>query len=128
MTNEIYVTDTAILRDIFKALFMTGIPFVPVPKVAGAVFLAATDAAPNTQGAVYTLPDENDVFRIPHMQIDGGFYEILNARVNRIFGLKQTIKSFIGFSTLFLRPLSKVAIASGVAYVAYQQAAARGLL
>ena len=107
---------------------MTGIPFVPVPKVAGAVFLAATDAAPNTQGSVYTLPDEKEVFRIPHMQIDGGFYGILNERVARVFGLSQTIKSFIGFSKLFLPPVTKVAIVSGILYFAYQQAVAKGLI
>lgn len=120
--------ETAILVDIFKAVFMSGIPFVPVSRVAGAIFLAATDATPNTQGATYSLPDEKEVFRIPHMQIDGGLYELLGARVNRVFGLLQTIKTFVAFSQLLVRPLSKVAIVLGIVYFAYQQAAARGLL
>ena len=107
---------------------MTGIPFVPVSRVAGAVFIAATDATPNTQGAIYSLPDEKEVFRIPHMQIDGGFYEVLNKRVNRVFGFAHTVRSFIGYTKLVLGPLSKVAFAAGVAYFAYQQASVRDLL
>lgn len=65
---------------------MAGIPFTPVPKIAGAIVLAATDGAPNTNGAAYTLPDERDVFRIPHVELNEGVYGLLQARAKRIRG------------------------------------------
>ena len=62
---------------------MTGIPMVPVERVAGAIFLAATDGEKNTNGAAYTLPDDREVFRIPPVEIDEGVYLLLKQRVLR---------------------------------------------
>lgn len=56
----------------------------PVPKIAGAIVLAATDATPDTNGSAYTLPDEREVFRVPHVQLDEGVYKLVHNRVARL--------------------------------------------
>ena len=55
----------------------------PITRIAGAIFLAATDEE-ETGGSVYTLPDEREVFRIPFEDVDQGVYKLLNDRVIRL--------------------------------------------
>lgn len=68
---------------------MSGIPFVPVPKVAATIILAATDPSPESQGATYTIPDEQSVIRIAHQEIGDGVYKLLSDRVKRVMGYVQ---------------------------------------
>lgn len=79
------VKDTAIVPTAMK-VFMAGIPLTPVPRISGAIFLAATDATPDTNGAVYVLPDEGEVFRVPHVQLNEGVYALINNRAKRYIG------------------------------------------
>ena len=65
-------------------VIMAGIPLVPVERVAGAVFRAATDKDPETIGAAYTLPDDRQVYLIKDTNIDEGVYGMLTERVKRI--------------------------------------------
>ncbi|PAV18792.1 NAD(P)-binding protein [Pyrrhoderma noxium] len=85
-----WFADTAIVPAGFK-LFMSGIPFVPVPKVAATIILAATDPSPESQGATYTIPDEQSVIRIAHQEIGDGVYKLLSDRVKRVMGFRQTM-------------------------------------
>lgn len=62
---------------------MSGIPLVPVPRIAGAIILAATDTTPNTAGSAYVLPDDREVFRIPPMHLTEGVYGMINERARR---------------------------------------------
>lgn len=64
-------------------LALAGVPMVPIYKVAGAMFLAATDEEPGSLAAAYTLPDEREVFRIPPIEINEGVYQIMNDRAKR---------------------------------------------
>ena len=65
---------------------MTGIPFVSVEKVSRTIILAATDPAPESHGAAYTIPDERQVIRIAHQEINDGVYLLLSNRVKRLMG------------------------------------------
>lgn len=64
-------------------LALAGVPMVPISRVAGAMFLAATDEEPGSHGAVYSLPDEREVFRVPHVELNEGVYQIMNDRAKR---------------------------------------------
>ncbi|KAI5120352.1 hypothetical protein M0805_009427 [Coniferiporia weirii] len=94
-----WFADTPILPVAFK-LFMTGIPMVPVPRAAGAIFLAATDGAPDTNGAAYTLPDEREVFRISHPEINENIHALIASRVKRHWGMKHSIKTLLAFASI----------------------------
>lgn len=47
---------------------------------------AATDANPNTNGAVYTLPDHGETFRLDREQLalDTGVYKLLRDRAESL--------------------------------------------
>ena len=75
--------ETAILSPIDQ-LMSAGLPKAPVERVAGAMFLAATDTDPDTNGAVYCLPDEREVFLIPYIDLQDGLYKLLKKRVDRV--------------------------------------------
>lgn len=89
LSNHGRVKDTAIVPAVVK-IFMAGIPLTPVPRIAGAIFLAATDATPGTNGAVYTLPDDREVFRITNVDLNEGVYALINARAERLIAYVQT--------------------------------------
>lgn len=63
---------------------LAGLPLVTVDRAAGAIFLAATDESPDAQGALYTLPDERQVLRVPHRKINDEMYNIMEARLLRV--------------------------------------------
>jgi hypothetical protein len=81
------IADTPIVSTGFK-LFMAGIPLTPVSRIGGAIFKAATDADPETNGAVYTLPDDGETFRLNHTQLtlDEGVYKTIKTRARRVQG------------------------------------------
>lgn len=66
---------------------MAGMPLTPVWRIGGAIFKAATDMDPRTNGAVYTLPDDGETFRLDHAQLrlDEGLYKILNDRTENVY-------------------------------------------
>ena len=76
--------DTPLVPEHTK-IILTNIPMAPVERVAGAVFLAATDLREvevkkekeeitkiSTNGAAYTIPDDSEVYRIKHTMIKEG--------------------------------------------------------
>ncbi|KAH8119060.1 NAD-binding protein [Phellopilus nigrolimitatus] len=123
-----WFVDTAILPTVFK-VFMAGIPFAPMQRVAGAIVLAATDDAPNTHGAAYTIPDEREVFRIPPTEITEGVYGLLGSRVKRLGETRQSVKAFVALVHMFARSSSaKLLVGAAVGYKAYQIALTQGLI
>jgi len=123
-----WFADTAILPSAFKT-FMAGIPMVPVQKVAGAVFLAATDGEQGSNGAVYSLPDEKEVFRILPPRINEGVYRMLDERVKRAASSVQTIVSFFAFLGIIARSTTfRVFSIALLSYTGYKFAVERGLL
>jgi len=82
--------ETNIFDNVTRVL-LAGLPLATVERAAAAIFLAATDE-PATHGAIYSLPDEREVFRIPQTCVDDEMYAALNQRLNRVtklqFGLR----------------------------------------
>ncbi|KLO20319.1 NAD-binding protein [Schizopora paradoxa] len=123
-----WFADTAILPAAFKVI-MAGIPMVPVERVAGAVFRAATDKSPETNGAAYTLPDERQVYLIQDTNIDEGVYAMLSDRVKRIRSFVDSIKTCAALTKMFVGSrFFKLVLGAGVGYASYQVAISRGLV
>ncbi|KAL5528531.1 hypothetical protein ACEPAF_7667 [Sanghuangporus sanghuang] len=123
-----WFADTAIVPTAMKVL-LAGIPFVPTTRVAAAFVRAATDADTESNGAAYTLPDEREVYRIPHTSLNEGVYKMINDRVKRLKSFGQSIITFVALVKLFARsPLTKLLIGAAVGYKAYQIAVSRGLV
>ncbi|KAF6763116.1 hypothetical protein DFP72DRAFT_874743 [Ephemerocybe angulata] len=79
-----FFADTNILPTAVK-LFLAGIPLVPVTRVAGAIFYAATDPDPETNGSCWLLPDDGPVFLLKKEELKLGVYEMIDSRVNAAF-------------------------------------------
>lgn len=114
-----WFADTSIVPTKLR-IFFVGVPFVPLSKIAGAVLLAATDKTPDTHGAVYTLPDEREVLRIPPPQINEGVYQIMNNRAKRLLGAKQTLKTFAALLKMLGLFSLKFGLLIGVSFKVYQ--------
>lgn len=81
-----WFADTGIMTDAGRAFIASaGMPFAPVPRVAGAIFCAATSTDAASDGCVWTVPDDGEVCRIPRerMTLSGGVYTVLNERLAR---------------------------------------------
>lgn len=63
-------------------LILAGIPLTPVPRVAGAIFKAATDPDMTTSGSAYLLLDDGPVFRVPKEEFKLGVYKMIDDRAN----------------------------------------------
>jgi hypothetical protein len=67
-------------------VILAGIPLTPIPRIAGAVFRAATDPDTATSGCPWVLPDDGPVIRVEKEALRAGVYEMLNGRIRRIKG------------------------------------------
>ena len=74
---------------------MAGLPLTPVDRIGGAIFKAATDSNPVSNGGVYTLPDEGEIFRIDRvdLRLDKGVYRMINDRVDFLRRFVQRLNS-----------------------------------
>lgn len=81
---QICETDTNILPLPVK-LFLAGIPMVPIERIAGAIFYAATNPDWATSGASYLLPDDGPVFFVPKEDFKFGVYKMIDERTNALF-------------------------------------------
>ncbi|THU94512.1 NAD(P)-binding protein [Dendrothele bispora CBS 962.96] len=63
---------------------MAGIPLVPVPRIAGAIFHAASNPDPSTSGSSYWC-HPGPVFRIPREEFKFGVYEMIDKEANAMF-------------------------------------------
>ena len=77
--------DTSILGLPVK-LILAGLPLTPVPRIAGAVFRAATDPEATTSGCPWVLPDDGPVIRVDKEGLRAGVYGMLDARIRRVNG------------------------------------------
>ncbi|KAF8588705.1 NAD(P)-binding protein [Ramaria rubella] len=89
-----FFADTPIVPTAIK-LFMAGIPLTPISRIGATILKAATDTDPKSNGAVYTLPDHGDTFRVDRGQLslDAGVYKLLNDRVAATFRLDSGMHS-----------------------------------
>ena len=65
-------------------MFLSGIPKTPVPRIAGAIFLAATDVDMETSGSAWLLPDDGPVFRVGKEDFKLGVYKMIDERRNSL--------------------------------------------
>ncbi|KAF9258309.1 NAD(P)-binding protein [Marasmius fiardii PR-910] len=79
-----FFADTAIVSLPVK-IFLTGIPLVPVPRIAKAITYAASNPDPATSGCAYLLPDGGEVFKIPKEEFKLGVYKVIDERANALF-------------------------------------------
>ena len=56
-------------------LIFAGLPLTPVPRIAGAVFRAATDPDVATSGCPWVLPDDGPVIRVEKEALRAGVYK-----------------------------------------------------
>ena len=76
--------DTAIVPLPVK-VFLAGIPLTPVSRIAGAVFHAASNPDPETNGCAWLLLDNGPVFRVEPDSFKQGVYKMINDRMNVLF-------------------------------------------
>ncbi|CAA7261793.1 unnamed protein product [Cyclocybe aegerita] len=76
-----FFVETNIVPFVVKVA-LAGIPFVPIERVAGAIFNAATDPDPKTSGSAYLLLDDGHAFRVPKEQFKMGVYQMIDERAN----------------------------------------------
>ncbi len=67
-------------------VLLAGIPLTPVPRIAGAIFRAATDPDLATSGCPWVLPDDGPVIRVEKEALRLGVYDMLNKRLRRATG------------------------------------------
>jgi hypothetical protein len=66
-------------------ILLAGLPLTPVPRIAGAVFRAATDPDIATSGCPWVLPDDGPVIRVEKEAFRAGVYEAISRRMLRAF-------------------------------------------
>ncbi|TEB30369.1 NAD(P)-binding protein [Coprinellus micaceus] len=75
-------------------LFLAGIPMVPIERIAGAIFYAATDPDWETNGSSWLLPDDGPVFYVPKEEFKFGVYKMIDDRTNAIFKGAKAVKFY----------------------------------
>ncbi|EAU91051.1 hypothetical protein CC1G_03219 [Coprinopsis cinerea okayama7 len=116
-----WFADTEILPTAVK-LFLSGMPLSPIPRIANAIFYAATDPDPNTNGASWLLADDGPVVLCPKEDFKFGVYSMLDERVNAVTaGLKgiQYYRRLVSDLWRLSRPLHKYLYAAVFAGVAW---------
>lgn len=98
-----WFAETSIL-DLPVKLMLAGMPMTPVPRVAGAIFRAATDPDFSTSGCPFVLPDDGPVIRVEKEALRAGVYKMLDDRVRRAASIAATVK----FWARLVRDLSRI--------------------
>ncbi|KAK1225647.1 hypothetical protein PQX77_011404 [Marasmius sp. AFHP31] len=88
-----FFADTGIIPLPAK-IFLTGIPLVPVPRIAGAITYAATNPNPATSGCAYLLTDNGPVFKVPKEEFKLGVYAMIDSRKNALLKAAGGILAF----------------------------------
>ncbi|KAJ8077952.1 hypothetical protein PM082_000153 [Marasmius tenuissimus] len=110
-----FFADTGIIPLPAK-IFLTGIPLVPVPRIAGAITYAATNPNPATSGCAYLLTDNGPVFKVPKEEFKLGVYGMIDTRKNALLKAAGGILAFRKIVTS--TPVLALLIA-GVSWVLY---------
>lgn len=119
-----WFADTSILSLPVKIL-LAGLPLTPVPRIAGAVFRAATDPDVATSGCPWVLPDDGPVIRVEKEALRAGVYELLGQRIRRSISFENAVKDWVrlvrDLGRIFLPPLLIAAIPAGLLAVAFSK-------
>ncbi|KAK7473236.1 hypothetical protein VKT23_001334 [Stygiomarasmius scandens] len=78
-----FFADTGIVPVPVK-LFLAGVPLVPVPRIASAIFYSATNPDPETSGRAFCLLDDGPVFQVPKEDFKLGVYGMIDQRANAL--------------------------------------------
>ncbi|KAF8971278.1 hypothetical protein BDZ97DRAFT_1724500 [Flammula alnicola] len=108
-----FFADTAIVPTPVK-LFLAGIPLTPVPRVAGAIFYAATDPDMATNGSAYLLLDDGPVFLVPKEEFKEGVYKMIDDRSNAVRGALSGATAWFTFLRDVWRITGKSVIGVGL--------------
>jgi NAD(P)-dependent dehydrogenase (short-subunit alcohol dehydrogenase family) len=107
-----WFADTSILGLPIK-LLLAGIPLTPVPRIAGAIFRAATDPDLATSGCPWVLPDDGPVIRVEKEALRAGVYEMLSNRIRRATNFATAVGDWarlVRDLTLICRPVLTVLV------------------
>ncbi|KAJ8517966.1 hypothetical protein ONZ45_g4912 [Pleurotus djamor] len=117
-----FFADTNIVPTPVK-LFLAGIPKVPVPRIAGAIFHVASNPKPESSGSAWLLPDDGAVFQVPKEEFKEGVYKMIDERANRLQrGAKGAVFYFNltkDLSRIFAKPLAILGVALFVGQFVY---------
>ncbi|KAF8893434.1 hypothetical protein BD779DRAFT_1467786 [Infundibulicybe gibba] len=112
-----FFADTAIVPVVAK-LFLAGIPLTPVPRIAGAIFYAATSPDPETNGCAWLLPDDGPVFLVPREEFKLGVYKMIDDRANRLIKGASGVAYYYRLARDLTRILGKPIFIAGLVSVA----------
>ncbi|KAF9452759.1 NAD(P)-binding protein [Macrolepiota fuliginosa MF-IS2] len=108
-----FFADTAIVPLPVKVV-LAGIPLTPVPRVAGAIFYAATDPDPETSGCAWLLLDDGPVFRVKPDQFKQGVYQMIDDRANGLLKIAKGVTHYYRVSRDLWRLLGKQVVVLGL--------------
>ncbi|KAH9970036.1 hypothetical protein BGW80DRAFT_1562461 [Lactifluus volemus] len=89
-----WFADTSILG-LPTRLLLAGLPMTPIPRIAGAVFRAATDPDVATSGCPWVLPDDGPVILMEKEVLRTGVYELLDARIRRTTSFISAVQGWV---------------------------------
>jgi len=81
--GTIHPSDTGILPLAVK-VFLAGIPFTPVSRIASTIIHVATNPDPPTNGSAWLLTDDGPAFMVPREEFKLGVYKMIDDRKNRL--------------------------------------------
>ncbi|KAH9485068.1 5'-hydroxyaverantin dehydrogenase [Psilocybe cubensis] len=117
-----FFADTAIVPTPVK-LVLAGIPLTPVPRVAGAIFYAATNPEPATNGSAWLLLDDGPLFMVPKEEFKMGVYKMIDDRANAaraaLTGMRAWARFFRDVWRITGRSIVFAALSAGLAKVAW---------
>ncbi|KAI0293183.1 hypothetical protein B0F90DRAFT_1764067 [Multifurca ochricompacta] len=70
-------------------------PVDAVPRIAGAIFLTATDPDPATSGCPWVLPDDGPVIRLEKESLRNGVYKMMDERIRRTTSFVTAVRDWI---------------------------------
>lgn len=101
-----FFADTAIVPLPVKVI-LAGIPLTPVPRVAGAIFHAATNPDPETNGCAWLLLDNGPVFRVKPDEFKQGVYKMIDDRANGALKVAKGVAHYYRIGKELWRLLGK---------------------
>ncbi|KAF8637310.1 hypothetical protein AX16_010839 [Volvariella volvacea WC 439] len=108
-----WFADTTIIPLPIKVL-LAGVPLAPVPRIAGAIFHAATNPDPNTNGCAWLIPDGGNVYFIAREEFKLGVYKMMDARINALHELANDSKYYYRLARDLTRLLGKPILKTGI--------------
>ncbi|KAF8629223.1 hypothetical protein AX17_005806 [Amanita inopinata Kibby_2008] len=122
-----FFADTAIVPIPVK-VFLAGLPLATVPRIAGAIFYAATNPDPATSGSAWLIPDDGPVFMVPKEEFKFGVYEMIDKRANALLKTASGIVYYSRIARDLGRILGKPMLIAGLAIAAVKIGWSHGYL